>query len=584
MRGQFGTRKSMTKKIFAVMLFILQSFTGWSQVDYPKQYQNAKDLFRQGKYSLAMETFKPLIAYDQQNPYSAYASFYYAIAAHKQGYNAVAKDMFLQIKKVHPKWDKMEEVNLWLGKIYMADKDYFQGMKILGAIADKKLTPSIQAIKEEHLADITDTETLSMMHEDYPKDEVVGKYLAQALSKDISDEEDKQALEALIGKFKFERADFIPEAPKTFHKERYTVSLLLPFMLESLDASPGRKRNWIVLDFYEGIKLALDTLNSKGPQIQVRAYDTETGLDNLKKLLLTDELKNTDLVMGPLYPNENQVVQEFSIANQVNVVNPFSNNTDLIGSNPYAYLFQPSSESIGEKAAAYMAERSRKKVCMVFAGAARKDSVLAANFTQKAEELGMKIVVNRSFPNPKEQAAEIMNILATATEFDEFKFPSQFTVAKDSIGSIFVATDDPLIYTKVISAIETRGDSIMVVGSENWIDDTAVAFEKFQTLGVSFTAPNFVAVNNPRRKAFMAKYLRKYGKVPSNISQLGYEMMLFFGNQLKTNGVYFQDGLNNAEVIPGHLFQGFNYQYSRDNQLVPFVKFRNGVLSLVETK
>ena len=568
----------MMKKIFVATLLAFASAAGWAQVDYTKQYQNAKELFRQGKYSLAMETFKPLIAYDQKNQYSAYASFYYALAAHRQGYNAVAKDMLLQIKKVHAKWDRMEEVNLWLGKVYLDDKDYFQGIKILNAIPDKKMESTIRGIKEESVSAISDVETLTMMHEEFPKDEIIAKYLAQHLAKNISDEENKKSLESLIDKFNFDRGNFIPEAPKTFHKDRYAVALMLPFMVDQLDASPGKKRNQIVLDFYEGLKLALDTLNEKGPQIAVRAYDTENGNDYIKRTLQTEELKNTDLIISPF----NADVQEFSLTNQVNVVNPFSNNSDQIGSNPYAFLFQPSSETLGRKAAEYVSERARKKSCIVLSGTNKKDSVLAANFTQKANELGIQIVANRSFP--KEDAADIMKLLATPTEFDEFKYPSQFTIEKDSIGSIFVATDDPLIYTKVISAIETRGDSILVIGSENWIDDTAVAFEKFQTLGVRFTAPNFVSLTDPARRAFVSRYLRAYGKVPSNLSQLGYEMMLFFGNQLKTNGVYFQDALNKSEVIPGHLFQGFRYQDNRDNQMVPFVRFRDGILTLVEKR
>src|SRR5690606_15772514 len=320
-------------------------------------------------------------------------------------------------------------------------------------------------------------------------------------------------------------------------------------------------RNQIVLDFYEGIRLAIDSLNEQGgPPISLRAYDTDRGIDNLNRLLQSAELKNTDLVIGPLYASENELVQKFSINNQVNVLNPFSNNTDLIGDNPYAYLFQPSSETLGRKAAEFVAERARKNLVMVISGTSKKDSVLAANFVERGAELGLHVVANLAFQ--KENATAIMDVLTTATEFDEFKFPTQFTLKKDSIGSIFVATDDPLIYTKVISAAETRNDSILVVGSENWIDDTAVAFEKFQTLGVRFTAPNFVAVDDPRRKRFNDRYLRKYGKTPTNLSVRGFEMMLFFGNQLKTNGVYFQDGLNQMEVVPGHFYQGFRYQFS----------------------
>lgn len=574
------------KKIIALTFCVFCSFALSAQVNYSSQYQNAKDFFRQGKYNLAMETFKPLIAYDDNNPYSPYASFYYALSAYKQGYDAVAKDMFLQIKKVHPKWDKMEEVNLWLAIIYFRNHDYFQGVKMLNTIQDKKQADYIRSLKEQYLSEITDAETLKMMLEDYPNDEVVATMLARALAKDLSEEEDKQALESLIQRFKLQRSDFIPEAPKTFFKDRYSVAVLLPFMLETLDAKPGKKRNQIVLDFYDGIKLALDTLNLQGPEISLRAYDTDKGLDYLKRVLQTEEMKNTDLIIGPLFPEENAVVQEFSLNQQVNVVNPFSNNSNIIGNNPYAFLFQPSSEIIGRKAAEYMAEHARKKTCMVFYGTnhsrARADSVLAASFTEKAHELGLQIVANKRVN--REDAGGIITLLATATEFDEFKFPSQFTLKKDSVASIFVATDEPLIYTKVISGVETRGDSILVIGSEDWIDDTAVPFEKFQTLGVAFTAPNFVSVDNPRRRQFISKYLAKYGHVPSALSQLGYEMMLFFGKQLKTNGVYFQDGLQSAESVPGYLFQGFNFHYTRENQVVPFVKFVDGKLSLVEVR
>lgn len=570
------------KKITVFIFLVFFNLVAWAQVDYPKQYQNAKDFFRQGKYNLAMESFKPLIAYDQKNAYSAYASFYYALAAYRQGYKTVAKDMLVQIKSVQPKWENLNEVNLWLAKIYLEDHDYFQGIKVLNTISDKKLSEKIEDLKALHLAEVTDAETFKMMLEEFPRDEVVGKFYARVLAKNISDAADKKELESLIERFKFKSSDFIPELPKTFFKERYSVSVLLPFMLESLEPRPGKKRNQIVLDFYEGLKLALDTLNVKNSQISLRAYDTDKGIKNLKQILETEEMKNTDLIIGPLFPEENKIVQEFSITNQVNVVNPFSNNTDMIGANPYAFLFQPSSETIGKKAAEYVAAHARKNNCMIFYGTREKDSVMAANFAEKSVELGLQIVANEKINNMA--AAEIMTILATPTEFDEFKYPSEFTLKKDSIASIFVATEDPLIYTKVISSIETRGDSILVVGSENWIDDTAVAFEKYQTLGIAFTAPNFVSANNLYRRDFISKYLRAYGRVPSNFSQLGYELMLFFGNQLKTSGVYFQDGLHKAEFLSGYLSQGFNYQFTRDNQLVPFVKFKKGVLNLVEKR
>jgi hypothetical protein len=60
----------MMKRIFFVCLAAFFSFSAFAQIsDYNQRYFNAKDLFRTGKYSLAMESFKPLIPYDRNTPH-----------------------------------------------------------------------------------------------------------------------------------------------------------------------------------------------------------------------------------------------------------------------------------------------------------------------------------------------------------------------------------------------------------------------------------------------------------------------------------------------------------------------------------
>jgi hypothetical protein len=569
----------MIKKLF--LFFFLFPLVLTAQIDYNKQYFNAKDHFRLGKYNLAMEAFKPLIAYDQRNPYSPYASFFYALSAYKQNYKAVAKDMLNQIKSLYPTWDKIDEVNFWLGKIHFDNADYFQGMKVFSAIRDKKFENDIATAKAP-IAKIPDAETLRMMLEEYPKDALIAKALVNLLSKNISSPEDQKQLEDLIDKFGFKRTDFIPEAPKTFYKDRYAVSVLLPFMVNSLEPTPSKKRNQILLDFYEGLKLAADTLETHGVNISLRAYDTERNLEKIKRLLGTEELKNTDLIIGPFFPEENKVVQDFSLENRINVIHPFSNNSEIIGNNPHAYLFQPSSETLGRKSAEHLASRVTRKNCMVFYGPNKKDSVLAANFVKTATEKGLNVVLSQKLQS--REGGKILEILATPTEYDEFKYPSQFTLKKDSIGSIYVASDDALIYAKVITTVETRGDSIKVVGSENWLDDTAIDPEKYQTLHIALTAPNYADPSRQAYRQFFTRFIRRHGRAPSSFAAMGYELMLFFGNQLKKNGVFFQDGLSKTGPLPGYIFEGYNYQYTRDNALVPFISVQKGQLSLLEKR
>lgn len=572
----------MGKGIVIFCLGLLIQTSTFAQVDYTKQYFNAKTLFREGKYNLAMETFKPLIPYDRNNQFSEYATFYYALAAYNLSYKALAKTNLNQIKTLHPTWDKMDEVNFWIGKINLEDKDYFQGLKVLSTIKDKNLQQTTELMKAKSLGEITDAETLKMMREEYPKDPVVATVLAKALSKNLINAEDKKQLELLIKEFNLKRTDYIPEAPKTFFKDIYSVSVLLPFMVNTLDPAPTLKRNQNVLDLYEGMKLAVDTLAKQGLKISLRAYDTERNVEKIKKVLNTDELKNTDLIVGPFFQEECKPIVDFSLANKINMFNPLHNNSELIGINPYAFLYQPSLEALGRKSGEFLAAYARKKNCMIFYGTSRRDSVLVANFTQAASEKGLKIVSSNRLT--RESSRTVLTTLATPTEYDEFRYPKQFTLKKDSLGSIFVASDDALIYAKVISSIETRGDQIVVLGSENWLEQNTVDLEKFQNLPVVLTAPNFAGLEKPATKAFVKKYVKTHGRAPSGYANIGYEMILFLGNQLKKNGVYFQEGLTNAGIIPGYLTEGYNYQLGRTNELIPFVKFEEGRMKVIDKK
>ena len=556
-----------------------------AQTDFNQQYSIAKRLYTDGKFNLAMESFKPLIPYSQGNPYSEYASFYYALSAYRQGFLAVSKDMFTQVKSLYPNWDKMDEVNLWLAKIHFDNKDYFQGLRMLAAIKNQKLLKETTPLKKQALAAVTDVQTLQMMLENYPDDEVIGERLARELSKSPLSPEDEKFFEGLIQKFNLKKSNYVAETPASIHKDIYSVSVLFPFVVNTLEPTVNRKRNQFVLDLYEGMKLAADTLAKQGIKISLRAYDTERSPDKIKTILATNELKNTDLIVGPLFQEENDLVQEFSSANQINVINPISNNSDLIKKNYYGFLFQPSYEVIGERAAQFLINRDSTKKCMVFYGETKRDSAMAASFVKRAKDNGLKIL--RAEQCSKESSKKIVDILATPTEFDEFKYPIQFKLPKDSLDYIFVASDDPLIYTKVISCVETRADSILIIGSENWLDQAAVDFEKYQTLNIVLTGPNFTAGTNKWYKAFQKKFIQTHGRVPStaaytNYAKLGYDFMLFTGHALKKYGVYFQEGLKKEKWVPGFLTAGYDFQQSRDNQNIPFIGFQRGTLVVLE--
>ncbi len=572
---------SMNKFYPAFVLLFLSFFSIQAQ-DFKRQYRHAKDQFDGASYSAAMDSFKPLMVYDQENPYPEYASFYYALSAQRLGYTSVAKDMLLQIKKLYPEWNQMNEVNYWLCKIYFDLGEYFQGLLIASLITDESFKSGITDFKRVYLAKIDDPETLKMVLEDYPEENEAARALVRVLGRQPFALQETALIDSLILKFDLPREQLITnEVPKPIFKDTYRVALIMPFLASTLDPSPVKKRNQFVLDLYDGMRLAADSLSKNGIRLELLAYDNERSTDVTRKILNHEELKAIDLIVGPLFQEESIPVQEFALANQVSlIVNPISNNSDFIGKSPFTFLFQPSHETLGIRSAEWLASNVSRKNCMVYYGEAVKDSVMAFNFIKRALELGVNVVYAEEVR--KETSGSILTTLASATEYDEWKNPLQFKLKKDSIGSIFVASDNELIYSKVINSVETRGDSIVIIGQEGWLQDTSVDFSKFERTRVAMAAPNYRSLSSPAYIDFRKKYMLKHGSLPAEYSSVGYEFLLTMGQIFTQHGTNFLQTMPAGAATRGILTYGYTLQPTHDNGQVPFIAFRGGQLVVMD--
>ncbi|MBP9926139.1 MAG: hypothetical protein KBF45_09090 [Cyclobacteriaceae bacterium] len=572
---------SRLNKFYIVLpLFFLCLFHVAAQ-DFKRQYRHAKDLFENANYSAAMEAFKLLTVYDQTNPYPEYASYYYALSAEKLGYATVAKDMLLQIKKLYPTWDQMNEVNYWLCKIYFEQGQYFQGLLIASQISDPSFQSGLNDLKRVYLAKVDDIETLKMILEEYPNEKEAARALVKLLGKQPVQLQETDLIDSLLIKFDLPREQLITiEIPKPLLKETYRVALVMPFLAASLDPSPIKKRNQFVLDLYDGMKLAADTLSKMGVRLELLAYDNERNLNLTKKIVGYEELKTADLIVGPLFQEESQPIQEFALANQINLnVNPISNNSDLIGKNPFTFLFQPSHETIGRSAAEWVAGNVYRKNCMVYYGESVKDSVMAFNFIKRALELGVNVVFAEEVRG--ETSGSILATLASATEYDEWKNPTQFKLKKDSIGSIYVASENELIYSKVINSVETRRDSIVIVGQESWLNDTSIDFSKFERTHVTLSSPNYRPMTSQAYHDFRRKYILKHGALPVEYASIGYEFVMTVGQMLAKYGANFTLTMPPETFIPGSLTAGYLWNENHDNGRVPFITFKSGKIQVI---
>jgi tetratricopeptide (TPR) repeat protein len=560
------------RKISTWVVALVLIVSNLSGQDFRRQYRAAKEFFEEKKYNFAMDAFKPLMVYDKENPYAQHASFYYAVSAYHQYYYTVAKESLIQTKKLYPDWDQLDEVNYWLAAVYFQQGEYFQALRMLYTMRSPRDLASIESMKKNYLVKIYDEEVIRLLMEEFPGEVFLLKRL---INRKIAKGEFERAKE-LIKSNGLDTAEFyIPEMKPVF-KEKYRVAALFPFLSQELDPSPGAKRNQSTLDLYQGMKFAIDSLEKLEIKIELAAYDTERQSETVAQLMSMKEMKSADVLVGPLFMDEMPVVSEFSKGNKIPMVNPISSNADYVVDNPNALLLQPDFARLGAASAEALAKRKIKRPCVVVYGESPKDTTMAFSFLRRAEELGIKVAFTKEIE--KESSSEVYSILANATKFDKYRNPIEFTLKRDSIGSVFVASDDELIFTKVISSIDRRADSVIIVGQDTWIDKPSMDLDKFERLHIMMTSPGYTDVFSGAYQNFRRRYAGAYGVMPSPLTKVGFECMMMIGKGLKEYGSGFISGFQTAGEVPGALGRVYRYEESQCNKEVPFVIFENGEL------
>ena len=118
-----------------------------------------------------------------------------------------------------------------------------------------------------------------------------------------------------------------------------TAALILPFMLDD-SVSTDQK---MMVEFYQGILLAIDRLKNENVSVNLRVFDSKAENESLEPLLESGKLDDVDIIFGPRYASHISTVSRWSTERQIPLVPLIINsNFDDVFNNPYVYQLNPS--------------------------------------------------------------------------------------------------------------------------------------------------------------------------------------------------------------------------------------------------
>lgn len=318
----------------------------------------------------------------------------------------------------------------------------------------------------------------------------------------------------------------VEEAPK---KEEIKKSKLKgkfeQLMLEIEEEPEIYKRSEVALNFYQGIKIALDSLKNEGLWCQVDVYDTENNIDSVKAILKKEELKNADLIIGPLYRSNFKVVSKFAKENNIPIISPVRISSKVLLSNPTTFKVYSSNPAQVIQLAKFIGENYADSNLLLLNTARYGDRPTVAVFQK---------YMNKALESKGDTIKRIdIYTFDKKRILPHFKDSNHYVVALPSTNQAYV--------TQFLSALNDvylseRGITFTIFGLENWLKYDYIDFEHLQNLQVHFPSSRSFDYSDSTVVNLIHKFREKHNTDPEEYGFLGFDVGYYFVKELMKHG------------------------------------------------
>jgi ABC-type branched-subunit amino acid transport system substrate-binding protein len=346
----------------------------------------------------------------------------------------------------------------------------------------------------------------------------------------------------------------IPELPcgidSSTKKPVYKVALMIPLYLDGVaqinSENPDprvveKTRSFQFLPYYEGFRMALDSLGKLGLKIRLYVYDVDKDTSRTRQLLRKPEMKSMDLIIGLLYHSNFQMVASFAKRNKINLVNPISERSELVSGNPYVFKVQPSKKNQLSQLAGYMSDTFRKGQILIIRNGQYKD--------REAPERLLKECNDRNLPAQIVEGRE-----AAITRY-----------SKEKSNFIVVFSDDQTYVLEMMKGMyQLRNEfDLTVIGLPDWSAMEGLETEYLVSLKTHIMSRNFIDYTSSGVKKFVAQYQDLYKTDPELLAFQGFDQAFYFLTALKTYGTSFGRCIGELKMQP--LQAKFSFEGSKGN-------------------
>jgi len=325
----------------------------------------------------------------------------------------------------------------------------------------------------------------------------------------------------------------LPGSDGMIKKSVYNVSLFMPLntqRAQGTDLTDKSTRTNGFINYYAGVKMALNQLEQEDVRLRVEVIDSENS--TLPRKLRT-AASSADVIIGPYSLDDIKSAAELGNKNDVTVVSPWKATTK-IKNNPYYLQLLPTLYDHMDKIVEHAGNNFNAQDIILIGrkGNSKDKSIL--KYMQSAN----KRINGASSKALKEFFVETDSLLNGETAFDEIFNPSSTTAF---IVPNYSSKDESYLRDCLRRLNVEKGlNKVVAYAMPLAYNSSQINFDFYKNLNMKIPRSYHVDLTDNRVQQFRRDFFNIYNATPTEDAYKGYDMMLFIGRALQEYGREFQ--------------------------------------------
>jgi len=360
----------------------------------------------------------------------------------------------------------------------------------------------------------------------------------------------------------------------------YNVALLLPFLTDRFNAQTleiDPNSSW-ALNFYGGVKMALDELAGEGVSLKMDVIDTKVDATQMPQLLRANQaLQQAHLILGPYRRDNIREVASFAKSKGITFVSPYSAADNLSPNNPEYIQVSPTlnshCEALFEHAYAHF----------------RPDQLVLVSTSDPGEQERLRIFQDAYFQKAGSRSSNKLEELIVSSQTNDFSDLNvqPFIQLRDTTVFLVPSWNESFVYAFLRKLEVSKEDfhEVVVYGMPQWMFFDHVDLQYYEDFNLHVSSNFFLDPLAPNVQFFKRRYFDRFGALAPLEAYLGYDVMLYFGRMLQKHGTKLQYQLEQDPAQTLHTrfeFERVVTPTTTGAEQLPIERFENKYVSILQ--